>query len=235
MSGPRRVEIAFTTNAGCWIDAPRAPGHEAAPPLLVCLHGQGQDGERQRRWMADAVPPHFAAAFPDGFHTHEVRRPERPIRLGHAWYLFTGDQDEFAKSLVLAEEALWRLVDVVQATLGTDPERLYLAGFSQGGYLVHCAAVRAPDRVAGWIGQSSRLKHEFLQEELPRVAGKPVLLQHGEQDASLDVERARESAAILREHGAEVELALYDAGHSITPAMVADIRTWLEAHEPAER
>jgi len=232
MSAGRRVEIAFTTTSGCAIEPPRAPRPGTRPPLLVCLHGQGQDGERQRRWMADAVPPHFAAAFPDGFHAHEVRAPGRPIRLGRAWYLYTGDQDAFAASLALAEEALWRLVDVVTEALETDPGRLYLAGFSQGGYLVHCAAVRAPGRVAGWIAQSSRLKHELLRDELPGVAGKPVLIQHGERDASLDVARARESAAVLREHGARVDLRLYDADHRITPGMVADARGWLEAHEP---
>ena len=65
---------------------------DGPPPLLVALHGQGESGRRHAKWLSGAVPDHFVAAFPDGFHKHEVRRPERPIRIGCGWYLFTGDQ-----------------------------------------------------------------------------------------------------------------------------------------------
>lgn len=223
----RRIELPFTSTRSCLLVPPRAP-RAGAPPLLVALHGQGQSGERHQRWLAEGLPPHFAAAFPDGFHAHEVRAPGRPIRLGHAWYLYTGDAAAFAASLIESEAALWRLVERAQRELGSDPRRLYLCGFSQGAYLAHCAAVRAADRVAGWVAQSGRLKHEFLGERLAGVAGLPVLIQHGERDESLPVAAAHDSAAILRRHGADVTLQLFDAGHRITPGMLVGLRSWLE-------
>ncbi len=228
------VEVPFTTSTHCRVHPPRsAPAGGGRPPLLVALHGQGQSGQRHARWMADAVPPHFASAFPDGFHAWEIRRPERPTRLGHGWYLFTGDQAAFAESLQRSEEALWRLVDAVVEAADADPEQIWLAGFSQGAYLAHCVAVRscAQERrapVAGWIGQSGRLKHEFLTAELPSVAGRPVLIQHGRQDEALGVEAAERSAALLTEYGADVTLRLYEAPHVITPEMVRDVRSWLD-------
>lgn len=232
-SGPvRRITVPFTTSVECLLVPPRAAGR-APPPLVVALHGQGQGGERQQQWLAGAIPARFASAFPDGFHSHELRAPGKPIRIGHAWYLFTGDQAAFAARLTESEEALWRLVDAAAAALGSDASRLYLCGFSQGAYLAHCAAVRAPQRVKGWIAQSGRLKTEFLQRELPGVAGKPVLIQHGRRDEHLPVAAAEGSAAALEAHGARVELRLYDAGHEITPEMVADVHRWLDAQEPA--
>lgn len=232
--GPvRRFSRPFTTQSACLIAPPQRPEPGRRPPLLVVLHGQGQDGARQRGWMGAAVPPHFASAWPDGFHKHEVRKPDRPIRIGCAWYLFTGDQQAFAASLVEAERGLWDVIDAALAELDADPARLYLCGFSQGAYLTHCAAVRAPQRVAGWIAQSGRLKVEFLDPWLAGVAGKPVLIQHGRDDPHLPPRSAQDSADALSRHGAQVTLQLHDAGHAITPGMAIDVERWLAGREPA--
>jgi phospholipase/carboxylesterase len=230
---PRTLSVPFTTRTSCVLRPAERPPADRRPALLVGLHGQGQSGARHLHWMRHALPPHVAAAFPDGFHKHEVRVPGRPIRIGHAWYIYTGDQAAFAASLAEAEAGLWPLVDAAADALGADPQRVWLAGFSQGAYLTHCAAVRAPGRVAGWIAQSGRLKTELLEAQLPGVRGKPVLIQHGRDDGSLPVRAAEESARALAGHGADVTLRLYDAGHAITPAMAADAHAWLAEREPA--
>jgi phospholipase/carboxylesterase len=177
------------------------------------------------------VPAHFASAWPDGFHAHEVRRPERPIRLGHAWYLFTGDEAAFRDSLVESEAALWRFIDAAVAELGADP-RVWLTGFSQGAYLAYCVAARAPARVRGLVAQAGRLKWEFLGERIPALANMPVLVQHGRTDAAIAPDRAERSAQVLRDSGAQVELVLYDAGHVITPEMARDAHDFLLRHAP---
>lgn len=222
------LSIPFTTQSDCEVVAARPTDGPA--PLVVALHGQGESGARHRHYLRGAIPDTMHAAFPNGFHAHEVRKPDKPIRLGYGWYLYTGDQDAFLRSVALAEEALWRLVDALLEHTGADPSHVYLTGFSQGCYLAQMAAVRAADRVAGWIGQAGRLKHEVLADELPRVAGKPVLLQHGEDDEAIGPEAARHGADVLRDHGADVELRLYpDTGHRITDAMRADMHAWLAA------
>jgi phospholipase/carboxylesterase len=228
----RELRLPFTTATRCLLSPPRAPG-AGRPPLLISLHGQGQSGERQARWMAEAVPPHFAAAWPDGFHAHEVRKPERPIRLGHGWYLYTGDEAAFRASLLESEAALWRLIGAAIEELGADPSRLWLHGFSQGAYLAHCVACRAPSRLRGWIAQAGRLKWEFLGERIEDLVGKPVLVQHGRNDRSLALERAERGVQILRESGADVDFRVNEGGHEITPQTVAEVRDFLARHEPA--
>jgi len=232
-AAPDRIEVPFTMPSGCVLAPPRTAMGDR-PPLLVGLHGQGQSGARHQRWLDGGVPDGFASAFPDGFHAHEVRKPDHPIRLGYGWYLFTGDQDAFAESLALAEEALFRVIDAAVDALDADPSRVYLQGFSQGCYLTHCAAVRHGARVAGWIGCAGRLKDEFLGEHLPTVAGKPVLIQHGEDDRAIGPERAAHGVELLRANGAEVRFERYaDTGHVITDAMRRDMRAWLAEREPA--
>ena len=226
----RVLRRPFTLEVDCLLVPAAQPG-QGRPPLLACLHGHGESGTRMRRWMGAALPPGFAAAFPDGFHRVEVRRPERPIRIGHAWYHYsTEDRQAFLDSLTTAVDALWDTLDAALAELGADGQRLWLAGFSQGAYLAHVAALRRPERVAGWIAQAGGLRVDYVPGGLPTLDGRPVLLQHGEHDRAASPEAAREIEALLRGAGADVELQLFDAGHVITPEMAAAAREWLAAH-----
>lgn len=217
------------THAVRWLLRPAAaPPASGRPPLLVCLHGQGQSGARQARWMAEAVPPHFAAAFPDGPWPFEVRRPGRPVRVGHAWYQFDGDRAALAARLAFVDGWLWRGIDAAARELGADGQRVFLAGFSQGAYFGHVSAIRHRERVRGWIGQAGGFRSEYLGGPLPDLGGRAVLLQHGTADETLPPQDAERVAGLLRGAGATVEIALHEAGHVITGAMARQARAWLE-------
>jgi phospholipase/carboxylesterase len=219
----------FTTDVTCRLAPPIAPA-DGRPPLFVCLHGQGQTGARQQRWMGPAVPERYAAAFPDGFHGMEVRRAERPVRIGRAWYLYsTEDRDAFLASLDQAVDALWQTVDAAREALGADPSAIWLGGFSQGAYLTQVAALRHPERVAGWVAQAGGFREDYIPGGLPALDGKPVLLQHGDHDEALPAGVAHETADLLRNAGADVTFQSFDAGHVITPEMAAAVRVWLDA------
>jgi len=227
------VSIPFTTEVSCAVQPPATP-HGERPPMLVVLHGQGQSGARQQNWMGSAVPPHFAAAFPDGFHQHEVRRPGRKIRIGRAWYLYDpDDRDMFFASLQASSEALMRLIDVAGEALDADLDRVFLAGFSQGAYLTHYTSLHHLDRVAGWVSQAGGFRKEYGGDPFPDIGGRPILIQHGRQDEAVGCDVAESTAALLAEHGGTVDLRFYDAGHVIQPEMAADVRSWLVQHEPA--
>lgn len=225
------IRVPFTSSSDCLLVPPTERG-AGRPPLLVVLHGQGQSGARQRRWMEPAVPPHFAAAFPDGFHPHEVRRPDRPIRAGYGWYIYTGDRDALVQSFVEAESRLLDVVDAALAELDADRGRVWLAGFSQGAYLTHTTALHHGSRVRGWIGQCGGLRKAYLRDPDLDAGGRPVLLQHGRQDEAVPLSVAEEAVQILRAAGAAPELVVYDGGHVIDKAMAADARAWLASHEP---
>lgn len=224
--GPRRIDVEYAARASCLVMPPAAPRAGVRPPLLVAFHGHGQDGARHARWTA--APPEFAAAFPDGPHKHEVRRPDRAPRVGCAWYLFDGDRGRLAEAFVDAGALAWRMVDAAVAALDADPSRVWLAGFSQGAYLVHVLAQTHPERVAGWIGQAGGFRPEYLGTlPPPALEGRRVLLQHGESDLSLPVERTHVLARDLSARGADVTVRTYDAGHVITPDMTRDAHDWL--------
>ena len=95
----RELRFELSSSSRCLLQPARAPREGERPPLIVFLHGQGQSGERQRRWMGAAVPDEFAAAFPDGFLPFEIRKPGKPVRIGHGWYLYSADRPAFLASL----------------------------------------------------------------------------------------------------------------------------------------
>lgn len=203
------------------------------PPLLVCLHGQGQSGERQQRWMGPAVPAHFAAIFPDGFLPFEIRRPGKPARVGYGWYLYDADRDSFLESLREAVGRLWALIDQAVERLGADPQRIWLAGFSQGAYLTHTAALHGGARVQGWVGQAGGFRADYAPVPAPRLADTPVLIQNGSEDPAFTPQRADEVTELLSGYGAQVDRKSYPVGHVIVPEMAADARVWIEAAEAA--
>lgn len=229
----RELHVTHAVSSRVHLVEARRPPATGRPPLLVVLHGQGQSGARQLRWMGPAVPEHFAAAFPDGLHPFEVRRPERPRRIGYGWYLYDGDRQALAASMAACDERLWTIVERAAAELGADPGRVWLAGFSQGAYQAQASACLHVDRVAGWIAQAGNFRPEYVGGDVPDLSGRQVLLQHGRADAATPVERAEETAALFRSRGADVTLQLHDAGHVITPDMASAARAWLEQRAPA--
>ncbi|GJM21127.1 MAG: phospholipase/carboxylesterase [Planctomycetota bacterium] len=229
-AGSTTLRFEFGSNSRCLLQPARAPRAAERAPLIVFLHGQGQSGERQQRWMGAAVPDHFAAAFPDGFLPYEIRKPGKPVRIGHGWYLYSADRPAFLASLREAVARVWQLVDRACEELGADPQRIWFAGFSQGAYLTHTTALHGLDRVQGWIGQAGAFRADYAPEPAPNASGKPVLLQHGTLDEALPLVQAEATADLLRSFGADVELATHEVKHVITPAMATEARAWLERH-----
>lgn len=223
----------FESVSRCRLQRAVAPRDAEPPPLLVCLHGQAQSGARQQRWMGAAVPAHFAAIFPDGFLPYEIRRPDKPVRVGYGWYLYDADRDSFLESLREAVARLWTLIDQAVERLGANPQRIWLAGFSQGAYLAHTAALHGGARVQGWVGQAGGFRADYAPVPAPQLAGTPVLIQTGSEDPAFTPQRADEVSELLAGYGARVDRKTYPVGHVIVPEMASDARRWIEDAEAA--
>ena len=53
-------------------------------------------------------------------------------------------------------------------------------------------------------------------------------MQHGTQDAQIEVDRARDSVARLRELKVPLTFKEYEMGHEIRPKGLYDLSVWLE-------
>jgi carboxymethylenebutenolidase len=96
-------------------------------------------------------------------------------------------------------------IEYLQSLPGVDPDRIGLVGFSQGAFLAVSTAGTAPavKAVVAYYGGAPSDLDDYLQA-LP-----PILLLHGEKDASVPLGRARTLYERLAENGLAVEMHVY--------------------------
>src|SRR5262249_11829521 len=147
-----------------------APGGPS--PLLILLHGVGSN-ELSMTALADVFDPRFI-----------VLSVRSPIELGPSAYGWFHVRFTPQGSVINREEAEagWKHVasfsDEAVAEYGADPDRVYIAGFSQGGIMALATILTAPEKLAGVVCMSGRLLPEVLPHAAAadRVRDKPVLI-----------------------------------------------------------
>lgn len=186
----------------------------SASAAMVMVHGRGATAASILT-LADALDrPGFA-----------FLAPQAP---GNTWY-----PNSFLAPLASNEPFLTRALESVAATLkqaadaGIPPERTVLLGFSQGACLALEYAARNARRYGGVAGLSGGL---IGPDGTPRgyagsLAGTPVFLGCSDVDFHIPAARVRESAAVLRDLGADVTDILYPGiGHTVNQDEIDHVR-----------
>lgn len=122
----------------------------------------------------------------------------------------------------------------VQCCARPAPNRIVVAGFSQGGAIALTAALRSPQPLAGAIALSTwlPLAESYPAALAPEATATPVLACHGTQDQVVRMAYGERSAARLRELGFTVDWRTYAMPHSATAQEIADIAEWLAQKLP---
>lgn len=198
-------------------------------PVLLALHGMGMDAPGFQRILRHLETKEMILVVPDGPYPYEIRR-EGKITIGHAWYLYRGDQEEFYEHLETSERHVLHLLDRIEAQRPIDRGRSVVLGFSQGGYLAGFMALRHPERFGGLVIASSRLKWEFVRHELEEGPIPPTLFLHSKQDNSIPWDRVEEGQRRLEAAGGRAVVYLHDEGHRLPPDAVVRLGEWLGEH-----
>lgn len=207
-------------------------GPRTAPAAIVLLHGRGGSAADILSLMSHAALPDIAAIA-----------PEAP---GNSWWP-TSFLAPSAQMDPFVTRALGQVAEAI-ATLtaeGIAPERIWLAGFSQGACLASEAYARLGENLAGLLALSGGLlgtsdadgpATEALYGHRPKRfdytgtrKGKVWLAVH-ERDPHIPVQRVQETAATLTNLGATVETRLHPgAGHSVMREDIAALRRYVNA------
>jgi phospholipase/carboxylesterase len=204
---------------------PRQPA-PGTPPLLVMLHGIGAD-ENDLLSLADHVDPRFLVV--------SLRAP-RPYHGGWAWFQIDWRPDgSVVPDVAQARATLADLVGwlgAAPARLGTDPQRVYLLGFSQGAMMSLGVLRAAPERLAGVVALSGlRVDELVVTPAAPdAMARVPVFVGHGTRDDVLPVANGRAIREALAPRVRDFTYREYAVAHGIGADEVADVATWLTAH-----
>jgi len=190
------------------------PATEQGASTLLLLHGTGGD-EHDLVPLAHLVAPGAAILSVRG-NVLEQGAPRFFRRLREGVFDLedlrrrTADLGDF----VAAAGARYRFV----------PESLYALGFSNGANVAASLLLTRPKALAG--GVLIRAMVPFEPTETPDLTGRVVLMSQGRSDPLIPAAGAERLAALLRDAGAEVELAWQPGGHGLTQGDVSVARRW---------
>ena len=148
-----------------------------------------------------------------------------------AWYDIRGldkKSREDEAGLHRSQAALNELIEI-QIQDGIPPERIILAGFSQGGAVSLFCGLRYPKTLGGIIALSSYLALASNLKAEVNTANRhiPIFMAHGQYDTVVSAEWAALSCAKLEKLGAKVSWHLFTMEHQVCPEELKAIRGWL--------
>lgn len=197
----------------------------AKPPVLVLLHGMGSN-ENDLLALASGLPQNFLIL--------SLRAPIERSKGSYVWYnvdfssgkpVIDVEQEKASREMVI------NYLKEMHQYFEFDENHVYLGGFSQGAIMSYAVGLRHPELVNGIICMSGRMlpdiKTEVASKE--KLSGLRVFVSHGLEDRMLGVEGAREAVDWMRTQGLSPFYREYPIAHSISPAVEADLSSWLKA------
>lgn len=201
---------------------------ETPAPLLVALHGYGDNKNWMLREARDFAPDGFAIAALQGFHQHLKEPKEAGGALGYGFGWLTNFHPE--ESVALHHGALLDLIGQLIEEGVADKSRVFLLGFSQTCALNYRFAFTHAEILRGVAGICGGLPGDWETSELYRHTEAAVLHLAGTRDDYYPPARTADYAARLALRARDVEFKSYDAAHELNAAMREDLRAWLTAH-----
>ena len=208
-----------------------------ATASVIWLHGLGADGN-------DFVPIVDELGLPAD---HGVRfvfpnAPVQPVTINNgmpmrAWYDIKGmaiaDKQD-AEGIRASAREIEQLIDR-ERERGIAPERIVLAGFSQGGAIALHTGLRHARGLAGIMALSTYLPlAETLGDEASDAnRGVSILQAHGSQDPVVPMQLGQASRDHMLEAGYDVAWHEYPMQHQVCMPQIATIGRWLTDRLPA--
>lgn len=199
---------------------------------VIWLHGLGADGND----FAPIVPQLRCAQ------TRAVRfvfphAPVRPVTVNggmrmRAWYDILGFEIARDQDSEGIAESLRQVECLIQHELerGVDPEKLLLAGFSQGGAVALRLALGRQQRLGGTVALSCYLLESDALDGWLTAAGREtrVFMAHGTHDPIVPVALGRDAVKKLAEQRVQVAWSEWPMQHAVCPEEIAALDRWVD-------
>ncbi len=222
-----------TPNAMPLLDGVERTTGPAPAWTILWLHGLGDSGDGFAPIVPELVRPGWPAlrfVFPHA--------PMRAVTINggmrmRAWYDIASldmanraDEVGVAESIAQVDALIAR-----EAERGIPPERIILAGFSQGGAVTLAAGLRRKTPLAGLVALSTYLPAPGkAAAALQRGAERqPLFMAHGLYDPVVVYVAGEQSAAVMRGMGFAVDWHRYSMAHQVCGEELTDLGDWLEA------
>jgi phospholipase/carboxylesterase len=194
-------------------------------PLVVMIHGWG--GNEGVMWIfKQVIPPGVAVIAPRALFTLEEAE-------GFTWFHEQDGQrlEPIQDSLENALEKLQHFLASLPDLYPIDPKQLLLMGFSQGAAMITTLLLTQPQLKNQILGVAllagAQLNRPQLKPPANLLAGLPVFIAHGSEDAIIPLAMAQQVRDTYLDLGAEVTYREYPTGHKVNSQGMKDLTAWL--------
>ena len=187
---PHTFETRLTHRLEYLLYLPETYASGKPTPLLLYLHGGGDSGSEVARLKAQGLPKLLEAGM------------TLPC-------IVLAPQNPYPEQL-FPEAAVAALLDEVMATYRVDSERVYLTGYSRGGFGAWQLATQRPDVFAALVPVAAG----GLPTYAFRLKDVPVWAFHGSQDEAVPLSYGTAMIEALRAAGGQAKLTVLETDHS---------------------
>ena len=200
---------------------------------VIWMHGLGDSGHGfapivPELQLPESMPVKFL--FPHA--------PVRPVSINNnmempAWYDIKSLDFNSRADLTGGEESTQQIKQLFDAQVeaGFAPEKIVLAGFSQGGVIAYHLGLRLPQRIAGILALSTYMCEPSLIAGQASEANRdvPIFVAHGEQDPVVPKILGEMAVKTLEENGYKPQWHTYQMQHNVCMEEIQHVSEWLQA------
>lgn len=180
---------------------------EKAMPLIVFLHGSGEQGDDGRKQSSVGIGPAIKAN-PAGWAPYIVLLPQKPK--GRGWF---GDYED----LILGQ------LEQTKKEYKIDAARIYLTGLSMGGFGSWQLAAKHPElwaAVAPICGGGN-------PADAPKIKDLPIWNFHGDKDTAVPIKKSDEMIEAVKAAGGMPKYTIYPGvGHNSWDKAYREEKLW---------
>lgn len=184
-------------------------------PLIVWLHGPGDDEHQLRRVVPHISLRNYVAVAPRG-----CSAPP-PGCLGFQW-------EQTAAAISEAEHRVHESITRAAERYEIAEDRIFIAGYDSGGTMALRIGLRHPNFFAGAISIGGRFPqtHSPLSQ-LADLRNLPILIAQGRQSEQYSLETICDELRLFHTAALQVTLRQYPCGDELTTQMLHDVDTWI--------
>ncbi|WCJ20124.1 alpha/beta-Hydrolases superfamily protein [Euphorbia peplus] len=204
--------------------------------FIVWLHGLGDSGPANEPIKNLFSSPHFSStkwSFPSA--------PNSPVTCNYGAFMpswfdiheipITANSPKDESGLLKAVSKVHAMIDK-EIAAGTNPDNVFVCGFSQGGALTLASVMLYPKTLgggavfSGWIPFNSSIVDQIP----PDAKRTPILWSHGLADRTVLFEAGQAGPPFLEKAGLSCEFKAYPGlGHSINDEELHHLESWIKA------
>lgn len=194
-----------------------------AYPLVVWLHGPGDDERQLQRVMPLVSMRNFVSIGPRG------PRACATGGTGFTWSQCDAD-------VAAAEASVFDCLDVVREKFSVAPHRIFLGGYQAGGTMAFRLGLKYPRQFAGVLS----LGGPFPTGNCPLVyfdqaRQLPLFIAQGRHSALYPVDTTCQELRLFHAAGMHVTLRQYPWGDELNPQMLHDMNAWIMEQVTGEK